>query len=238
MMTMLLALRALLRGHSSSSRKIERACYEDLAFRVVARATSSRTTHGSVSSFAATRFPQGSFVQILPACARRPGLLSLAMWRLDGTSAGQCPMHKAMEHERMLRRGEAAGERDQCLMRRPRSLMPREESPLRKGKLGSELLDELRRASGTPWPGIRQAARRWKRETAAAAARQRARGSRRGQGPSHCRPGKSDAPAAERPILQESRGSSSQGQGRPVMKQSSCRDRRCGTAAESGALGA
>jgi transposase len=67
-----------------SSRKIERACYEDLAFRVLT--ANQQPKHSHVSEFRRSNLDarNGLFVQILRLC-RKAGIVSQGHVALDGT---------------------------------------------------------------------------------------------------------------------------------------------------------
>ena len=113
MMTMLL-LYAYCVG-TVSSRKIERACYEDLAFRVLTG--NQQPYHSRISDFRRRNLDalKGLFVQILRLC-QKAGMVSLGHVALDGTKMkANASKHKAMSHERMLRaEKQLAGAGDQC----------------------------------------------------------------------------------------------------------------------------
>ena len=86
-----------------SSRKIERACYEDLAFRVLTG--NQQPDHSRISDFRRRNLDalKGLFVQILRLC-QKAGMVSLGHVALDGTKVkANASKHKAMSHERMLR---------------------------------------------------------------------------------------------------------------------------------------
>jgi hypothetical protein len=86
-----------------SSRKIERACYEDLAFRVLTG--NQQPDHSRISEFRRRNLDalKGLFIQILRLC-QKAGMVSLGHVALDGTKVqANASKHKAMSHERMLR---------------------------------------------------------------------------------------------------------------------------------------
>ena len=86
-----------------SSRKIERACYEDLAFRVLTG--NQQPDHSRISEFRRRNLDalKDLFVQILRLC-QKAGMVSLGHVALDGTKVqANASKHKAMSHERMLR---------------------------------------------------------------------------------------------------------------------------------------
>ncbi len=141
-----------------SSRKIERACYEDLAFRVLT--ANQQPDHSRISEFRRRNLDalKGLFVQILRLC-QKAGMVSLGHVALDGTKVqANASKHKAMSHERMLKAAEI--------------LDAQEDRRYGKGKLGSDLPDELRRRQDR-LERIRQARKEMEAETAVAAARQR-----------------------------------------------------------------
>ena len=128
-----------------SSRKIERACYEDLAFRVLTG--NQQPDHSRISEFRRRNLDALSelFVQILRLC-QAAGMVSLGHVALDGTKVqANASKHKAMSHERMLK-AEAQLEKEiKELMRRAEILDAQEDGKYGKGKLGSDLPKELRR---------------------------------------------------------------------------------------------
>lgn len=86
-----------------SSRKIERACDEHLAFRVLTG--NQQPDHSRISEFRRCNLDalKGLFIQILRLC-QKAGMVSLGHVALDGTKVqASDSKHKAMNHERMLR---------------------------------------------------------------------------------------------------------------------------------------
>ncbi|MCT0224011.1 transposase [Synechococcus sp. CS-1328] len=82
-----------------SSRRIERSCYEDLAFRVLTG--NQQPDHSRISEFRRRNLEVLSelFVQILRLC-QTAGLVSLGHVALDGTKVqANASKHKAMSHE-------------------------------------------------------------------------------------------------------------------------------------------
>jgi transposase len=157
-----------------SSRRIERACYEDLAFRVLTG--NQQPDHSRISEFRRRNLEALSelFVQILRLC-QEAGMVSLGHVALDGTKVqANASKHKAMSHERMLK-AEAQLEKEiKELMRRAEILDAQEDRKYGKGKLGSDLPEELRRRQDR-LEKIRQARKALEAEAAAAAARDRAK---------------------------------------------------------------
>jgi hypothetical protein len=155
-----------------SSRKIERACYEDLAFRVLTG--NQQPDHSRISEFRRRNLDalKDLFVQILRLC-QKAGMVSLGHVALDGTKVqANASKRKAMSHERMLRAEKELEKEINALMRKAEILDAQEDRRYGKGKLGSELPDELRRRQDR-LERIRQARKEMEAETAAAAARQR-----------------------------------------------------------------
>ena len=170
MMTMLL-LYAYCVG-TVSSRKIERACYEDLAFRVLTG--NQQPDHSRISDFRRRNLDalKGLFVQILRLC-QKAGMVSLGHVALDGTKVkANASKHKAMSHERMLRAEKQLAQEINALMRKAEILDAQEDRRYGKNNRGSDLPDELRRRQDR-LERIRQARKEMEAETAAAAARQR-----------------------------------------------------------------
>jgi transposase len=143
MMTLLL-LYAYCAGIVSSLR-IERACYDDLAFRVLTG--NQQPDHSRISEFRRRNLEalSGLFVQILRFC-QEAGMVSLGHVALNGTKVqANASKHKALSHERMLK-AEAQLEKEiKELMRKAEILDAQEDSKYGKGKLGSELPKELQR---------------------------------------------------------------------------------------------
>jgi hypothetical protein len=154
-----------------SSRKIERACYEDLAFRVLTG--NQQPDHSRISEFRRRNLDalKDLFVQILRLC-QKAGMVSLGHVALDGTKVeANASKHKAMSHERMLRAEKELEKEINSLIRKAEILNAQEDRRYGKGNLGSELPDQLRHKQGR-LEKIRQARKEMEAETAAAAARQ------------------------------------------------------------------
>ncbi|MDH4404701.1 MAG: transposase [Cyanobium sp. D14.bin.5] len=156
-----------------SSRKIERSCYEDLAFRVLTG--NQLPDHSRISEFRRRNLEVLSelFVQILRLC-QAADMVSLGHVALDGPKVqAKASKHKAMSHERLLKAEAQLGEIKE-LMSRAEILDAREDGKYGKGKLGSDLPKELRRREDR-LKKIRQARQALEAEAAAAAARDRAK---------------------------------------------------------------
>jgi hypothetical protein len=155
-----------------SSRKIERACYEEAAFRVLTG--NQQPDHSRISEFRRRNLDAlcSLFVQILRLC-QKAGMVSLGHVALDGTKVkANASKHKAMSHERMLK-AEAQLEKEiQELLRQAEILDAQEDGKYGKGNRGSDLPDELKRREDR-LEKLRQARLELEAETAAVAARKR-----------------------------------------------------------------
>jgi transposase len=197
MMTMLL-LYAYCVG-TVSSRKIERACYEDLAFRVLTG--NQQPDHSRISDFRRRNLDalKGLFVQILRLC-QKAGMVSLGHVALDGTKVkANASKHKAMSHERMLRAEKQLAQEINALMRKAEILDAQEDRRYGKNNRGSDLPDELRRRKDR-LERIGQARREMEAETAAAVARQRKEEADQAKAEADASK-EADAPAAEQAEL-------------------------------------
>ena len=197
MMTMLL-LYAYCVG-TVSSRKIERACYEDLAFRVLTG--NQQPDHSRISDFRRPNLDalKGLFVQILRLC-QKAGMVSLGHVALDGTKVkANASKHKAMSHERMLRAEKQLAQEINALMRKAEILDAQEDRRYGKNNRGSDLPDELHRRKDR-LERIGQARREMEAETAAAVARQRKEEADQAKAEADASK-EADAPAAEQAEL-------------------------------------
>ncbi|MCU0528750.1 MAG: IS1182 family transposase, partial [Cyanobium sp. Prado107] len=155
-----------------SSRKIEKACWEDAAFRVLTG--NQQPDHSRISDFRRRHLNAlaGLFVRVLRLC-QKAGLVSLGQVALDGTKVkANASRHKAMSHERMLKSERQLEGEMRALLRKAELLDAQEDGQYGKGKRGDELPEELqRRSSRLEW--IRKAKAELEAEAAAAKARQR-----------------------------------------------------------------
>ncbi len=156
-----------------SSRRIERATYEDVAFRVLGGG--QHPDHTRISEFRRLHLEElaGIFVQVLRLC-QKAGLVKLGHVALDGTKMGaNASKHKAMSYERMEKteaqlKGEIAE-----LMRKAESVDEEEDEQYGRGRRGDELPDELKRREDR-LEKIQEAKAELEAEAAAAQARKRA----------------------------------------------------------------
>jgi transposase len=223
MMTMLL-LYAYCVG-TVSSRKIERACYEDLAFRVLTG--NQQPDHSRISDFRRRNLDalKGLFVQILRLC-QKAGMVSLGHVALDGTKVkANASKHKAMSHERMLRAEKQLAQEINALMRKAEILDAQDDRRYGKDNRGSDLPDELRRRQDR-LERIRQARKEMEAETAAAAARQRQEEADQARVEADASK-EADAPAAEQAELNKRAEAA-------AVKAKAAREKAIETAAEAG----
>jgi transposase len=141
-------VRVLIYGYCrgvASSRRIERATYEDVAFRYLA--ADQHPDHDTIAAFRQEQLAPLSqlFVQVLQLC-QRAGLVKLGHVALDGTKIqANASKHKAMSYERM---GEAEKKLEaevQALLAEAARVDAEEDGKYGKGKRGDELPAELAR---------------------------------------------------------------------------------------------
>jgi transposase len=128
-----------------SSRRIERACWEDAAFRVLTG--NQQPDHSRISDFRLVHIDAlaGLFVQVLRLC-QKAGLVSLGNVALDGTKVkANASKHKAMSHERMLKTEAQLEAEIAALLRKAELIDAQEDARYGKGKRGDELPKELQR---------------------------------------------------------------------------------------------
>ena len=129
-----------------SSRKIEKRCYEDVAFRVITGNT--QPDHSCVSEFRRIHLSALSslFVQLLRLC-QKAGLVKLGHVSLDGTKMkASASKHKAMSYERMKRDEEALAKKVAELLSAAEAVDAAEDDEHGKDRRGDELPEDLRRA--------------------------------------------------------------------------------------------
>ena len=155
-----------------SSRKIERACYEDLPFRVLSG--NQQPDHTRISEFRRRHLEllEDLFVQVLRLC-QKSGLVQMGHVALDGTKVeANASIHKAMSHERMEKSEQQLRQEMRALLRKAEIIDAQEDGRYGKGKRGSELPEELQRRESR-LEKIRQAKAELEAESAAAQARRR-----------------------------------------------------------------
>lgn len=128
----------------SSSRKIERKTYEDVAFRVLA--AGDHPDHDTISEFRHRHLKVlvGLFVQVLELCGKA-GLVKLGHVSLDGTKVkANASKHKAMSYGRMKARERELEKKVEELLNKAEQVDAEEDSRYGKGVRGDELPQELR----------------------------------------------------------------------------------------------
>lgn len=128
-----------------SSRRIERATYEDVAFRVVAGGQHPHFTR--INAFRRTHLTalEGLFKQVLLLC-RKAGLVKLGHVALDGTKVqANASKHKAMSYERMQEAERRLEGEIADLMARAEQADAEEDKRFGEGQRDEDLPAELRR---------------------------------------------------------------------------------------------
>jgi len=128
-----------------SSRKIEKATWEEVSYRVLS--TDQHPDHDSIAEFRKRHLPvlAGLFLQVLKLC-QEAGLVKLGHVALDGTKVkANASKHKAMSYDRMGK-AEAQLEKEiAALLQEAESVDAAEDAKYGKGKRGDELPEELQR---------------------------------------------------------------------------------------------
>jgi hypothetical protein len=131
-----------------SSRKIEKATWEELPFRVLSG--DQHPDHASIAAFRRRHLVAlaGLFLQVLMLC-RKAGLLKLGHVALDGTKVrASASRHKAMSYERMCAAEEQLAREVDELLREAERVDKQEDGLYGKEKRGDELPQELKRREG------------------------------------------------------------------------------------------
>lgn len=151
-----------------SSRKIERATYHSVAFRVLT--ADQHPDHDTIAAFRKRHLETlaGLFVDVLRLC-RKAGLVKLGHVALDGTKVqASASKHKAMSYGRMEKAEAELEERVAALLHEAEVVDGQEDGLHGKGKRGDELPEELRR-SESRLAKIREAKRALEEEAKAKA---------------------------------------------------------------------
>lgn len=130
-----------------SSRKIERATYEDVAFRVLTG--DQHPDHDSIASFRKLHLEAlaGLFTQVLRLC-QKAGLVTLGHIAIDGSKVkANASKHKAMSYARMSEAEKKLEEEIRHLLAEAERVDDDEDALHGKGKHGDELPEELKRRS-------------------------------------------------------------------------------------------
>lgn len=129
----------------ASSRQLERATYEDVAFRVLA--AEHHPDHTRISEFRRQHLDvlEDLFIQVLELCAEA-GLVKLGHVALDGTKVqANASKHKAMSYQRMEAQEAELTEQVAALLARAEQADAEEDARFGKGRRGDELPEELAR---------------------------------------------------------------------------------------------
>lgn len=144
----LMMVKLLLYGYCTgkvSSRGIEKATWENVAFRMIA--ANQHPDHDSIADFRKRHLKplSGLFLQILKL-AQKAGLVKLGHVSLDGTKIkANASKHKAMSYERMLKKEEELEKEIAELLKQAEEIDKAEDAKYGKGKRGDELPEELSR---------------------------------------------------------------------------------------------
>jgi transposase len=155
-----------------SSRRIERATFEDVAFRVLTG--DQHPDHTRISEFRRQNLAElkALFVQVLRLC-RKAGLVKLGHVALDGTKLkANASKHKAMSYDRMKKAEEELAAQVEAMLARAEAADTTEDEQYGPGRRGDELPEELRRRQSR-LKRIRQAKKELEAEAAASTARKR-----------------------------------------------------------------
>lgn len=129
----------------TSSRRIERATYEDVAFRVLAG--DRHPDHDTIATFRKQHLDAlaGLFLQVLQLC-QKAGLVKLGHIAIDGSKMkANASKHKAMSYERMTEAEKKLEQEVRALLDEAERIDRQEDAAYGKGKRGDELPKELQR---------------------------------------------------------------------------------------------
>ena len=144
----LMMVRVLLYGYCRgvvSSRKIQRATFEDVAFRYLSADT--HPDHATIAAFRQRHLEAlaGLFVQVLQIC-QKAGLVKLGHVAIDGTKIkANASKHKAMSYDRMDETTRRLRQEVDELLRNAATADAAEDAQHGKGRRGDELPAELAR---------------------------------------------------------------------------------------------
>ncbi len=144
----LMMVRALLYGYCvgiMSSRRMERASYEDVAFRYLC--ANQHPDHDTIASFRQQHLPVLAelFTQVLQLC-NKAGLVKLGHVAIDGTKQqANASKHKAMSYGRMEEKEKELKAEVEKLLAQAAETDAAEDAQYGKGKRGDELPGELAR---------------------------------------------------------------------------------------------
>lgn len=141
-------VRVLLYGYClgvMSSRRIERASYDDIAFRYLC--ADQHPDHDTIASFRQQHLPVLAelFIQVLKLC-KKAGLVKLGHVAIDGTKVqANASKHKAMSYERMEEKEKQLKAEVEKLLAQAAEIDAGEDALYGKGNRGDELTGELAR---------------------------------------------------------------------------------------------
>ena len=160
-----------------SSRQIQRKCYEDVAFRVIAG--NQAPDHDTIANFRKAHLGslKALFLDVLQLC-QKAGLVKLGHVALDGTKVkANASKHKAMSYGHMVKRERELQQEIDEILKRADEADESEDQRYGKGKRGDELPEELaRRESRISKIREAKAALEAEAKAAAEAKRQQGRG--------------------------------------------------------------
>lgn len=129
-----------------SSRRIERATYEDVAFRYLSG--NQHPDHDTIAAFRERHLEalKGLFLQVLKLC-EKAGLVKLGHVALDGTKMkANASRHKAMSYDRMCQRERELTAQIADLLTQASAIDAREDQQYGKGMSAEQLPKELARS--------------------------------------------------------------------------------------------
>lgn len=128
-----------------SSRKLEKATWEDVAYRVLS--ADQHPDHDSIAAFRKRHLTvlSGLFLQVLRVC-QEAGLVKLGHVALDGTKVkANASKHKAMSYARMGKAEETLAKEIAGLLKEAEETDAAEDAKAGKGQRGDELPEELKK---------------------------------------------------------------------------------------------
>lgn len=172
-------VRLLIYGYAvgvRSSRKIEKATYEDIAFRYLA--ADEHPDHDVIADFRQTHLEELSklFLQTLQLC-QKAGLVKLGQIAIDGTKvAANASRQQSRRYERLSEKEKALDDEVQRLLKEAAATDAAEDAKWGKGTRGDELPEELATAERqlAKIRAAKQELEREAKEKAEQAARERA----------------------------------------------------------------
>ena len=156
-----------------SSRRIERATFEDVAFRFLSG--DQHPDHDTIAAFRERHLDalKGLFMQVLKLC-EKAGLVKLGHVALDGTKVkANASKHKAMSYDHMCKREQELAQQVAGLMSQASSTDAAEDLQYGRGKSAEQLPADLARATQR-LAKIREATAALEQEARAAAEQRKA----------------------------------------------------------------